>query len=165
MDLGRLIGAASLAVLLACGADKKVTQTEDPSSDEPEAGKPRDAGKDARVDGSKPGKTDAGVVVDDDDDDDTDDGAADPKLGNIEPINIDGCKGGALDDKTVAALSKGGDPAGVRMVYPYDGTVFPRGIEGPLLMWDGMDGWMVANVALKDGQAPTVTKKTIPKCT
>ncbi len=26
--------------------------------------------------------------------------------------------------------------AGNRVVYPYDGTVFPRGLAGPLLMWD-----------------------------
>ena len=27
-------------------------------------------------------------------------------------------------------------PAGVKLLYPYDGTVFPRGLGAPLLMWD-----------------------------
>jgi hypothetical protein len=30
----------------------------------------------------------------------------------------------------------GGATAGNRLLYPYDGTIFPRGLGGPLLMWD-----------------------------
>ncbi len=32
------------------------------------------------------------------------------------------------------------------------------------VMWDGMDGWMMAFVSLKADQAPSVTQKSIPKC-
>jgi hypothetical protein len=30
-----------------------------------------------------------------------------------------------------------GDTTSMRFLYPYDGTVYPRGIPGPVLMWDG----------------------------
>jgi hypothetical protein len=58
---------------------------------------------------------------------------------NIEPIAIDDCgpdNPAGLSDADVAALKAGGGtPA--KMLYPYDGTVFPRGIGAPELMWEG----------------------------
>lgn len=53
------------------------------------------------------------------------------------PISIDGCtmgSGVSSDDvqKLMAAASNGS----MRWLYPYDGTVFPRGLKSPLLMWD-----------------------------
>jgi hypothetical protein len=42
---------------------------------------------------------------------------------------------GAAD---VATLIAGGPLGSLRWLYPYDGTVFPRGLLAPLLMWDGM---------------------------
>ncbi|MEY4515247.1 MAG: hypothetical protein RLZZ450_7369 [Pseudomonadota bacterium] len=135
MHRGSLVFAVSFALFAACGSEQKVARSDDPSREPDEdAGKPRDAGKDARVDASKgTGKTDAGSATD------HDDAGTGPKTGTPATL-IDDCgKSGGLDAKTVAALEKGGDPAGVRLVYPYDGTVFPRGIEGPLLMWEGMN--------------------------
>jgi hypothetical protein len=136
MGRGWLVVAVAIALLSACGSEQKTGRSADPSSDDDDdAGPARDAGKDARVDASK-GKTDARVGTDDDDDD----GSTGPKTGGAPPTVIDDCgKGAALDAQTVAALEKGGDPADVRLVYPYEGTVFPRGIEGPLLMWEGMN--------------------------
>lgn len=47
----------------------------------------------------------------------------------------------ALSEGYVAALRAGGpaDPA-QRLLYPYDGTVFPGGMTPPLVMWDGKEG-------------------------
>ena len=44
-----------------------------------------------------------------------------------------------LDDKAIKTLLAGGDPGKLRILYPYDGTVFPRGLASPVLMWDGAD--------------------------
>ena len=45
---------------------------------------------------------------------------------------------GGIAPGTVAGLEGGGtaDPA-FRWLYPYDATVFPRGLTGPTLQWDG----------------------------
>jgi hypothetical protein len=45
-----------------------------------------------------------------------------------------------LNDLQVKALMAGGAPGSMRMLYPYDQTVFPRGMLAPTLMWDGADG-------------------------
>lgn len=42
-----------------------------------------------------------------------------------------------LDRASRELLREGGDPGALRFLYPYDGTVFPRGLEAPVLMWDG----------------------------
>jgi hypothetical protein len=44
-----------------------------------------------------------------------------------------------LNAADVGTLIAGGPPGSLRWLYPYDGTVFPRGLLAPLLMWDGMD--------------------------
>jgi hypothetical protein len=65
-------------------------------------------------------------------------------ISNIEPISIDACSpqnAAGLNDADVQKLMAGGGNAGgIRVLYPYDGTVFPRGLLAPLLMWDGADG-------------------------
>lgn len=43
-----------------------------------------------------------------------------------------------IDDLERMALDQGGPPDPAAMLsYPYDGTVFPKGIQPPELMWDG----------------------------
>ncbi len=43
-----------------------------------------------------------------------------------------------LDEAEVAALRAGGPrPDAARILYPYEGTVFPRGLAAPTLMWEG----------------------------
>jgi hypothetical protein len=37
----------------------------------------------------------------------------------------------------VTELIAGGPPGKLRWLYPYDGTVFPRGTRSPALMWEG----------------------------
>ena len=70
------------------------------------------------------------------------DGSAPP----VEPpVSIDECSptnGAGLDAAAVSALEQGsGGPGGLRILNPYDGTVFPRGLIAPRLMWDdGTDG-------------------------
>jgi hypothetical protein len=73
-------------------------------------------------------------------------GAPDAAAPSLEPpVSIDEClptNAAGLDATAVGALQQGGGgPGGLRILNPYDGTVFPRGLIAPLLMWDsGSDG-------------------------
>jgi hypothetical protein len=54
---------------------------------------------------------------------------------------IDECISGAasgLDAQSIRSLMAGGSPGSMRYLYPYDGTVFPRGLISPTVMWDGV---------------------------
>jgi hypothetical protein len=58
----------------------------------------------------------------------------------IVPITIDqtGSNNPAgLSPAEVTKLTAGGPPAKLKLVYPYDGTVFPAGTIAPLVMWTG----------------------------
>ncbi|HEX4341462.1 MAG TPA: hypothetical protein VH062_36385 [Polyangiaceae bacterium] len=59
----------------------------------------------------------------------------------LMPVSIDECaatNAAGLDAATTQTLMKGSGSAGMlRWLNPYDGTVFPRGLIAPLLMWDG----------------------------
>ncbi len=56
------------------------------------------------------------------------------------PMNIDTCPG-PLDAATVASLETGGPVAsGMRYLYPYHRTVFPRGMLPPVLQWQEAPG-------------------------
>jgi hypothetical protein len=61
--------------------------------------------------------------------------------GGVTPVAINECQSGnaaGLSDAQVKKLISGSGPAGnMRWLYPYDGTVFPRGLLAPLLMWEG----------------------------
>jgi hypothetical protein len=66
----------------------------------------------------------------------SEDGGPSPR----EPISIDQCGSdnpGGLSPADVQRLQTGGPSGAMRWLYPYDGTVFPRGLKAPLLMWDG----------------------------
>lgn len=85
---------------------------------------------------------DAGFTVEDaniPDQPDQDGGSADGAL--TQQQVIDECKPGSgqgVDSASIAALLRGGTRDGsMRFLYPYDGTVFPRGVGAPALMWDG----------------------------
>jgi hypothetical protein len=51
-------------------------------------------------------------------------------------VAMDECPGN-LSPSLVSALQAGDVPRGQRWLYPYDKTVFPRGLLAPLLQWDG----------------------------
>jgi hypothetical protein len=57
-----------------------------------------------------------------------------------EPVIIDQTgadnPAGVTPDEAKTLIA-GGDPAGMRFVYPYENTIFPRGMLAPLLMWQG----------------------------
>ncbi len=57
-----------------------------------------------------------------------------------QPITIDDCPG-PVPAATATALEAGGpvDPA-MKWLYPYDATVFPGGIAGPVLQWTPQSG-------------------------
>jgi hypothetical protein len=53
------------------------------------------------------------------------------------PQNIDDCQAGAtLTSAQQQALFGGGTAGNLRFLYPYDATLFPRGLLPPTLMWD-----------------------------
>jgi len=59
-----------------------------------------------------------------------------------DPMSIEECgatNAAGLSSAQISALRAGGTlPAGARLLYPYDGTVFPSGLAAPLLMWEGV---------------------------
>jgi hypothetical protein len=68
-------------------------------------------------------------------------------VSKIDPVSIDQCQpqnpAGLSADDTNKLMAGSGNPGSMRVLYPYDGTVFPRGLLAPLLMWDGGDGEFV----------------------
>ena len=58
-----------------------------------------------------------------------------------EPVSIDQCgatnPAGVTGADLAALLAGSGGPGTLRWLYPYEGTVFPRGMLAPMLMWDG----------------------------
>jgi hypothetical protein len=72
-------------------------------------------------------------------------GAAQPPTGgpivDAPPAFIDECAPGnaaGLEGERLAAARAGGPVSSdARILYPYDGTVFPAGLAAPLLMWAG----------------------------
>jgi hypothetical protein len=75
--------------------------------------------------GSQPGSTASGTSTN---------GAA--------PSFIDGCSAtlpGGPGASEIDALARGGPGNGMRWLYPYERTVFPRGLLAPTLMWEGAD--------------------------
>ena len=51
------------------------------------------------------------------------------------PASIDDCPG-ALAAATASALQAGGPvDAAMKWLYPYDATIFPGGLAGPILQW------------------------------
>lgn len=114
-----------LTTLGACASDTPVISDNNPS-------KPGDSDKDSGAgdgDGSS-GEDDA-------------DGGQDG--GKVEkgptPVNIAQCttKTSGLTAERLQQLQAGGAPGDLRFIYPYDGTVFPRGLKSPVLMWQGTD--------------------------
>lgn len=61
-------------------------------------------------------------------------GSAAPMPGPNGTTTIDRSHG-KLPDSVVDQLTKGGKPAGMAFLYPYDQTVFPGGILAPVLQW------------------------------
>ena len=134
----------------ACSSDKAGTMSSDDSTvDGPDDGAADSADSDA-PDGDAPGDSDS----DSDGPGDSDDpGGSDPSIGEPhEVLRLDQCKPGAASTPTQAQidlLKAGGSVSGTRVLYPYDGTVFPRGLKGPLLMWDGVASTEAVYVHIK----------------
>ena len=72
-----------------------------------------------------------------------------PEPSTIEPIAIDECDASnpaGLGDAERMALRQGGSGAGPRLLYPYEGTVFPRGMLAPLWMWEGGGDYVYVHI-------------------
>jgi hypothetical protein len=73
---------------------------------------------------------------------------------NLIPLLVDACGAGnaaMLDAAAVTALQTPGDASGMRWLYPYDGTIFPRGLMPPLMMWSGNDAPDAVYLHIKSG--------------
>jgi hypothetical protein len=61
--------------------------------------------------------------------------------GPLQPVVIDECiptnPAGLAMGAVQTLMAGSGSAGGMKWLYPYDGTVFPRGLMAPLLMWDG----------------------------
>jgi hypothetical protein len=66
------------------------------------------------------------------------------------PIAINECPG-PISAATFQALQKGGATSGVRLLYPYDNTVFPVGLLPPVFQWDGVGNADAIYVHMKSG--------------
>jgi hypothetical protein len=137
------------ALLFGAGCSSAAPSPKDGEGDEatadddtePGSGTKNDAGR--KADGGKPSapKNDVGTKVPDEQKPDT----TTPNTAIVtEPIAIDDCGDGnpAKVSKEDADKLKagGGSGAGMKWLYPYDGTVFPRGMIAPDLMWSGGAG-------------------------
>lgn len=63
--------------------------------------------------------------------------------GGVGGVGGEGLGDGVTDPNVIAALgtpSSNGQAENLRLLYPYDKTVFPRGILAPLLMWESTLG-------------------------
>ena len=63
--------------------------------------------------------------------------------GGVGGVGGEGLGGAVGDAPTLAALGSptgNGQGQGLTFIYPYDKTVFPRGLPAPLLMWDWTTG-------------------------
>lgn len=70
-------------------------------------------------------------------------------LGDREDVVADECPG-AVPAETAALLQDPGAAQGGRWLYPYDETVFPRGLEAPALQWaDGPSGASAVMIHLR----------------
>jgi hypothetical protein len=146
MQIHHLRSALALLVLCACGAERDSTETADGGAGAfvPTAA-PSGLGDAGTVRPGVPGAVvppAPGAV-----------GGMSPTgqtVANVPPIAIDHC--GAQNPANLSAAqvsavkAGGGQPP--RVLYPYDGTVFPRGIGAPTIMWED-DGAAAAYVHMK----------------
>lgn len=122
----RALAALALTTALGCSSD--AAQGAGTKADEPrgsrDAGAPKD---DARV-RDRPGSSGSNGGSS---------GSSDEAL---EMVAVDDCGSNnpaGLDASAITKLQEGGASGGMRYLYPYDGTVFPRGLAAPMLMWEG----------------------------
>jgi hypothetical protein len=133
MRSGLAAGLTLFVALSGCSSDKTPVENDVDPIDARDGGRRPDGGRDAgnnRDSGRSPGK-DGGSGGGG--------GGMQEPDGTIEPVTIDDCTPGELTAAQIDALKAGGDPGDARFTYPYDGTVFPRGIQGPLVAWDKTD--------------------------
>ncbi|MDB4977729.1 MAG: Flagellar hook-length control protein FliK [Myxococcaceae bacterium] len=54
-----------------------------------------------------------------------------------DPFTKDATSASGLDQKTIDKLKQGGGSCTAKVLYPYNGTVFPAGLTPPTIMWEG----------------------------
>jgi hypothetical protein len=124
-------------LMFGCSSSEPPASSDDddrtPPSNSDGGKKKPDAGKDAGTTGRK----DGGKIPDNPIDTPTGEPAP------FEVMKVDACgsdNAAKLSDGDVAKLKAGGNAGSARWLYPYDGTVFPRGLKAPLFMWEGAPG-------------------------
>jgi hypothetical protein len=135
----RALGAAGIAILASCGSSNRSGQF-DPTGGgaNPNGGGASDEDGGSAGSPFQNGPGGGGVFHSGS----THDGGATSADGGptLSTQSIDTCTTGGpsgLSAASVKALLAGGSAGKLRYLYPYAGTVFPRGLIAPTLMWDG----------------------------
>lgn len=147
MVIPLLISLAPAAV--GCGQDPRRAGADDDrhgEDDEARAGPRKDAGaRPAASDGQNASRRDGGAARTPGVSSDRSPSTDEPNKPGAEPkqlVTIDECGSdnpAGLKTADLELLKKGGNAGGLRLLYPYDATVFPRGLTAPLYMWDGAE--------------------------
>ncbi len=133
--LNARLRALCVVLFVGCSSSDPQTRSDDNPSTRVDAGKGKtDAG--TRKDGGGVSSRDSGPSTDP-----SKPSSNDPPP--FEVMQIDACgsdNAAKLSTSDVDKLKAGGDAGNARWLYPYDGTVFPRGLAAPTLMWEGAAG-------------------------
>ncbi|HET8931830.1 MAG TPA: hypothetical protein VFN67_00250 [Polyangiales bacterium] len=83
-----------------------------------------------------------------------------------EPLMIDDCgatnPAGLSPDDAQKLKAGSGSPGTIKWLYPYDGTVFPRGMLAPDLMWDGAGDFVFVHIKSKIFEYSACLKPAAP---
>jgi hypothetical protein len=124
-----------------------------------------DAGGSTRVDGGSTDQSNAVVPLVPTTMTATAGGAALPTMpSSHDAVAIDLCtasNAAGLADADVKRLLAGGAGQGAKWLYPYDGTVFPRGLGAPLLMWEGPADSIYVHITAKAFDYKACVKPTM----
>ncbi len=86
--------------------------------------------------------------------------------GSVTPISIDAC--GAMNPAGISTMqvqtlmAGSGNPGAIKVLYPYEGTVFPRGMISPMLMWDGGGDFVYVHIKSKAFEYKGCLKPSMP---
>ncbi len=142
-----LVATSAWVFAFGCGKDQGSVSSGSPGGDDSTSDGDGDAGDSTGGNSADAGSPRGGSAKDAGKSS-ADSGAAAGGSGNgagdkPEPkqlLTIDACDDhnpAGLSPSDVDKLKAGGKADGMAMLYPYDQTVFPRGLTAPLLMWNG----------------------------
>ncbi|MEY4514390.1 MAG: hypothetical protein RLZZ450_6512, partial [Pseudomonadota bacterium] len=133
-----LVCLLSTLSLAACGAEPGGKSSSGGSDDDDDSiegggkgkdgGVSKDGGKGKDAGSTSGGRTDSGTG-----------GGAPPKMltPTSESFEKDATDRASLPKASLDVLRAGGKSCTAKVLYPYDGTIFPAGLTPPTIMWEG----------------------------